>query len=163
YHWFDGDGMVHAIRIEDGRAHYRNRWVASEGLKEERAAGRALYPGLLELGKGESLKFKVTANTNIVFHARRLLALVESSLPTELDARTLETLGLYDFAGRLSGPMTAHPKLDPVTGEMLFFGYSPFPPYLQYYVVDRDGALVHAEPIDLAWPSMIHDFAVTER
>jgi len=163
YHWFDGDGMIHAIRIEEGRAHYKNRWVASDGLKEERAAGRALYPGLLDMGATEAPRFKVTANTNIVAHANRLLALVESSLPTELDARTLETRGLYDFAGKLAGPMTAHPKLDPVTGEMMFFGYSPFPPYLQYYVVDRSGALVHAEPIDLAWPSMIHDFAVTEK
>jgi carotenoid cleavage dioxygenase len=161
YHWFDGDGMVHAIHIEDGRAHYRNRWVESEGLKEERAAGRALYPGLLDFSATEAPRFKVTANTNTVFHANRLLALVESSLPTELDARTLETRGLHDFAGKLAGPMTAHPKLDPENGEMLFFGYSPFPPYLQYYVVDRAGAIVHAEPIDAAWPSMIHDFAVT--
>jgi carotenoid cleavage dioxygenase len=163
YHWFDGDGMVHAIRIADGRAYYRNRWVASEGLKEERAAGRALYPGLLELGAGEAPRFKITANTNTVFHAKRLLALVESSPPTELDARTLETRGLYDFAGHLMGPMTAHPKLDPQTGEMLLFGYSPFPPYLQYYVADPAGELVHAEPIEVAWPSMIHDFAVTEQ
>ena len=163
YHWFDGDGMVHAIRIEDGRAHYRNRWVASDGLKEERAAGRAQYPGLLDMASGEAPRFKVTGNTNIVKHADRLLALVESSLPTELDARTLETRGLYDFAGKLASPMTAHPKLDAVSGEMLFFGYSPFPPYLQYYVVDRSGAIVHAEPIDVAWPSMMHDFAVTEQ
>jgi carotenoid cleavage dioxygenase-like enzyme len=162
YHWFDGDGMIHAIRLEDGRAQYKNRWVASEGLKEERAAGRALYPGLLEMGTTEAPRFKVTGNTNTVFHAERLLALVESSLPTELHPRTLETVGLYDFGGRLTGAMTAHPKLDPVNGEMLFFGYSPFPPYLQYHVVDAAGAIVHSEPIDLAWPSMIHDFAVTE-
>jgi carotenoid cleavage dioxygenase-like enzyme len=162
YHWFDGDGMIHAIRIEDGRAHYRNRWVASEGLKEERAAGHALYPGLLEMKPTEMPRFKVTANTNAVVHANRLFALVESSPPTELDPRTLETIGLYDFGGRLASPMTAHPKLDPVTGEMLFFGYSPFPPFLQYYVADASGAVVHAEPIDVAWPSMIHDFAVTE-
>lgn len=163
YHWFDGDGMVHAIRIADGRAHYRNRWVASEGLAEERAAGHALYPGLLEMGKMEAPRFKITGNTNTVFHADRLLALVESSLPTELDARTLETRGLYDFGGRLQGAMTAHPKVDPVSGEMPFFGYSPVPPYLQYYVADASGALVHAEPIDLAWPTMMHDFAITER
>lgn len=162
YHWFDGDGMVHAIHLEDGRAHYRNRWVASDGLEEERAAGHALYPGLLEIKPTEAPRFKVAANTNTVFHANRLLALVESSPPTELDPRSLETRGLYDFAGRLVSPMTAHPKLDPVNGEMLFFGYSPFPPYLTYYVVDATGAIVHAEPIDMAWPSMIHDFAVTE-
>lgn len=162
YHWFDGDGMVHAIRIEEGRAHYRNRWVASEGLAEERAAGRALYPGLLELSAAEAPRFKITANTNTVFHANRLLALVESSPPTELDPGTLETRGLYDFGGRLVSAMTAHPKLDPRNGEMLFFGYSPFPPYLSYYVADAAGSIVHAEPIDVAWPSMIHDFAVTE-
>jgi len=162
YHWFDGDGMIHAIRLEDGRARYRNRWVLSEGLKEERAAGQALYPGLLEIKPSEAPRFKVTANTNIVAHAGKLLALVESSLPTELRRCTLETIGLYDFAGSLAGPMTAHPKIDPRSGEMLFFGYSPFPPYLQYYVADRSGALIHAEPIDVAWPSMMHDFAVTE-
>jgi len=148
--------MIHAIRIEDGRAHYRNRWVDSEGLQEERAAGRALYPGLLDFTATEAPRLKVTANTNTVFHADRLLALVESSLPTELDPRTLATRGLYDFGGRLAGAMTAHPKLDPANGEMLFFGYSPFPPYLQYHVAAADGTLVRSEPIDLAWPSMMN-------
>ncbi|MGH7899822.1 MAG: carotenoid oxygenase family protein, partial [Candidatus Binatia bacterium] len=162
YHWFDGDGMIHAVAIEDGRARYRNRWVESEGLKEERAAGMAVFPGLLELKPTEALRIKVTGNTNIVAHAGKLLALVESSLPTELRPQTLETIGLYDFGGRLGGAMTAHPKIDPRSGEMLFFGYSPFPPYLQYHVADPNGALVHSEPIDVAWPSMIHDFAVTE-
>src|SRR5262244_3569175 len=66
YHWFDGDGMVHAIRLENGRAHYRNRWVRSRGLEEEREAGRALYPGLLDLSPSEAPRFKNTGNTNIV-------------------------------------------------------------------------------------------------
>ncbi|MGH7858950.1 MAG: carotenoid oxygenase family protein, partial [Candidatus Binatia bacterium] len=161
YHWFDGDGMIHAIRLRDGRASYRNRWVRSEGLIEERRAGKALYPGLLSLKPTEAPRFKVTGNTNIVFHAGKLLALVENSLPTELARCTLETIGLYDYTARLGGPMTAHPKIDPETGEMLFFGYSPFPPYLQYHVADREGVLVRSEPIDVAWPSMMHDFAIT--
>ena len=161
YHWFDGDGMIHAISLRDGRAAYRNRWVRSDGLKEERAAGAALYPGLLEFSPTEAPRFKVTANTNIVCHAGKLLALVEAALPTRLAPDTLETVGLYDFGGKLSGPMTAHPKMDPETGEMLFFGYSPFPPYLQYHVADRAGALMRSEVIDIAWPSMIHDFAIT--
>ena len=63
YHWFDGDGMIHAIRLEDGRASYRNRWVLSDGLKEERAAGQALYPGLLEIKPTEAPRFKVTAKS----------------------------------------------------------------------------------------------------
>jgi carotenoid cleavage dioxygenase len=162
YHWFDGDGMIHSIRLEDGRACYRNRYVRSEGLLEERKAGKALFSGLLDVSMTEAPRFKNTANTNIVAHAGKLLALVESSLPTQLVPCTLETIGVYDFAGRLSGPMTAHPKMDPVTGEMLFFGYSPFPPYLQYHMADASGALVRSEPIDVAWPSMIHDFAITE-
>jgi carotenoid cleavage dioxygenase-like enzyme len=161
YHWFDGDGMIHAIRIADGRASYRNRWVESGGLIEERKAGRALYRGILGMSGTEAPAIKVTANTNIVAHAGKLLALVESSFPTEMVPCTLATVGLYDFGGKLTGAMTAHPKLDPETGEMLFFGYAPFPPYLQYHVADASGALTRSEVIDVAWPSMMHDFAIT--
>ena len=147
--------------MREGRASYRNRYVESRGLIEERAAGRALYPGLLELKLTEAPTFKNTGNTNIVWHAGKLLALMEAALPTELAAGTLATLAEYDFGGRLPGPMTAHPKIDPETGEMLFFGYSPMPPYLQYHVADRRGVLVRSEVIDVAWPSMMHDFAIT--
>jgi carotenoid cleavage dioxygenase-like enzyme len=161
YHWFDGDGMIHALRLRGGRASYRNRYVRSEGLLEERRAGRALFPGIVSVSLEEAPRFKTTANTNIVFHAGRLLALVESSLPTELALGTLETIGPYDFGGRLGSPMTAHPKLDPETGEMLFFGYSAFPPYLQFHVADACGRLVRSEAIDVEWPSMMHDFAIT--
>ena len=163
YHWFDGDGMIHAVTLRDGTAAYRNRWVRSAGLLEERQAGRALYPGLLDIGQSlvEGPKFKNTANTNIVFHAGRLLALMEAALPTQIQPGTLDTLGEYDFNGALQTAMTAHPKIDPETGEMLFFAYSPFPPYLTYHVADTDGRLVRSEAIDLEWPSMIHDFVTT--
>jgi carotenoid cleavage dioxygenase-like enzyme len=162
YHWFDGDGMIHAISLRDGRASYRNRWVRSAGLAEERAAGHATFPGLLDMKPTEIPRIKNTGNTNIVWHAGRLLALMEAALPTQLVPCTLETIGEWDFSGRLGTAMTAHPKMDPETGEMLFFGYAPFPPYLTYHVADRSGALVRSEPIDVAWPSMIHDFAVTK-
>src|SRR5437667_7412336 len=162
YHWFDGDGMIHAITLGDGRAQYRNRDVLSAGLKEERAAGRGLFSGLLDIDPSEAPRFKNTGNTNIVWHAGRLLALMEAAFPTRMEPRTLETLGELDFDGRLAGAMTAHPKMDPETGEMLFFGYSPFPPHLQYHVADRDGRLVRSEVIDVAWPSMMHDFAITK-
>ena len=162
YHWFDGDGMIHAITLADGRAHYRNRYVLSAGLKEERAAGRGLFSGLLDIDPSEAPRFKNTGNTNIVWHAGRLLALMEAAFPTRMEPCTLETLGEFDFDGRLAGAMTAHPKMDPETGEMLFFGYSPFPPFLQYHVADRAGQLVRSEVIDVAWPSMMHDFAITK-
>ena len=162
YHWFDGDGMIHAIALGDGRAHYRNRYVSSAGLKEERGAGRGLFSGLLDIDPSEAPRFKNTGNTNIVWHAGRLLALMEAAFPTRMEPCTLETLGELDFDGRLAGAMTAHPKMDPETGEMLFFGYSPFPPHLQYHVADREGRLVRSEVIDVAWPSMMHDFAITK-
>jgi carotenoid cleavage dioxygenase len=164
YHWFDGDGMVHAVTLRDGKASYRNRYVRSRGLGEEMTAGRALYPGLLDVGKEmltEGPKFKNTGNTNIVMHAGKLLALMEGALPTQLKPCALDTLGEYDFDGKLGTAMTAHPKLDPETGEMLFFGYAPVPPYLVYHVVDKTGRLARSEEIDVAWPSMIHDFVTT--
>ena len=162
YHWFDGDGMIHAIALRDGHASYRNRYVQSDGLRDEQRAGTALYRGLLDMSATEAPAFKNTANTNIVFHAGKLLALMEACVPTQMAAGTLETIGVYDFGGKLNSAMTAHPKMDPETGEMLFFGYSPFPPYLQYYVADRHGALVRSTAIDVAWPSMMHDFAITQ-
>jgi carotenoid cleavage dioxygenase-like enzyme len=163
YHWFDGDGMIHAVTIREGKASYRNRYVKNDGLREEQQAGRALYPGLMELGKevSEAPRFKSTANTNIVFHAGKLLALMEAALPTQMHPCTLDTLGVHDFDGRLMTAMTAHPKIDPETGEMLFFGYAPVPPFLTYHVADRNGRLVRSEEIELEWPSMIHDFVTT--
>jgi len=162
YHWFDGDGMIHAVSLRDGKASYVNRWVRSQGLEEEMAAGRALFPGLADLKElTEAPKFKNTGNTNIVQHAGKLLALMEGALPTRMEPGTLRTIGEYDFDGRLQTAMTAHPKFDPETGEMLFFGYSPFPPFLTYHVADAQGRLLRSEPIDLAWPSMIHDFCTT--
>lgn len=166
YHLFDGDGMLHALDLSDGSARYRNRWVRSRGLEAEIAAGRALYGGMAnavfpgpEL-VGDAGPMKNVANTNIVRHSDRLLCLWEAGPPTEV-AEDLSTLGTTDFGGRLTGPMTAHPKVDPATGVMYGFGYSAVPPYLRYHVVDTDGQLVRTIDIDLPAPVMMHDFAVT--
>lgn len=168
YHLFDGDGMLHAVRIEEGRARYRNRWVASAGLAAERRAGRALFGGLAEYRMpdpevvAEVGPLKNTANTHVVRHAGRVFALLEAAPPTEVDL-DLNTLGEYDFDGALVGPMTAHPKIDPVTGEMVLFGYNPFPPYLRVHVADAAGRLVRSVEVDLPAPVMMHDFAVSSR
>jgi carotenoid cleavage dioxygenase len=167
YHPFDGDGMVHAVYFEDGRFRYRNRWVESRGLLAERARGGALFGGLAQFAMpepdvvAEAGMIKNTGNTHTLRHAGRILALMEACPPTALD-RDLATIGEIDFDGRLAGSCTAHPKIDPLSGEMLCFGYSPFPPYLRYHVVDATGALVHSADIDLPNPVMIHDFVVTE-
>ena len=168
YHLFDGDGMVHGLTIEHGRMRYRNRWVRSRGLAVERRAGRALYSGLSDFRMtdpdvvAEGGMMKNTANTHVVRHAGRLLALMEGAPPTEVTP-DLDTVGEYDFAGALAGAMTAHPKIDPATGEMVFFGYSPFPPHLRVHAADADGVLTWSTPVDLPAPVMMHDFAVTER
>ncbi|WP_420995765.1 carotenoid oxygenase family protein [Cupriavidus sp. 30B13] len=167
YHWFIGDGMVHAFHIEDGRVRYRNRWVRTNKFRLERAAGQALFgswgnpattdPAVAGQAGG-------AANTNILWHGGRLLALEEAHLPVELDRETLATRGNVDYAGKLPRAMTAHPKLDPVTGEMLFFAYSadgPFTPALDYGVVDRTGQLQQIERFEAPFPSMVHDFMAT--
>ncbi len=167
YHPFDGDGMVHAVYLDGGRARYRNRWIESKGLLAERKRGRACYGSVSEFSStpkdvvDEAGFMKNNANTHFVRHAGRYLALMEAGKPTELD-RELATLGEYDFAGKLQGPMTAHPKIDPKTGELVFFGYSPVPPYLRYHVADKSGALIHTTEIELPVPVMMHDFAMTE-
>ncbi len=167
YHPFDGDGMIHAVYFEDGRVRYRNRWVESKGLLMERRRGESLYGGLAEFRMpepdvvAEGGMIKNAGNTQTVRHAGRILALLEACLPTELN-RDLDTIGELDFGGKLTSPCTAHPKIDPVTGEMLFFGYSPFPPYVRYHVVSAAGELVHSADIDIPNPIMMHDFAVTE-
>ena len=153
-HWFLGDGMLHGVQLRDGRADwYRNRLVRTKSL-----SGEGTYvddQGHVDFTVGP-------ANTHIVRHAGRMLALVESGFPYEVTA-TLDTVGCYDFDGRLTTPMTAHPKLDPVSGELHFFGYSFVPPFLTYHVADRDGTLVRSEAISVPGPTMIHDFNLTER
>ena len=167
YHPFDGDGMLHAVYLQDGKASYRNRWVESKGLLAERARGHACYGGMsnFKIPEPDVLEaggmLKNTGNTATVRHAGRYFTMLEAAPPTEFD-RELRTLGEHDFAGRLRGPMTAHPKVDAVTGEMLFFGYSPVAPYLRYHEVDASGALVHSTEIELPAPVMMHDFVVTE-
>jgi carotenoid cleavage dioxygenase-like enzyme len=166
YHWFDGDGMIHAFRLRDGKASYRNRWVRTARFQLERAAGEALFGGLASMGSsdprvGSSMTSPNAANTNIVWHAGRLLALWEGGPPHALDPRSLETVGPYDFGGKLAGAFTAHPKLDPETGEMLTFGYGFLPPFLRYHVVSKEGRLVRSEEIEVPVATMMHDFIVT--
>ena len=116
-HWFTGDGMLHVVRLADGAASYSNRWVRTPKFLTERAAGRALYCGYageVDLDAPASGLRGGVANTHVVFHAGRLLALEEQHLPMEIDRTTLETKGYRDWAGGLDGPFTAHPKVDPV-------------------------------------------------
>ena len=168
YHMFDGDGMLVGFHFDEGRVSYKNRWIHSKALDAEIRLGRNVYPGLADMMNfpseelvGDAGPVKNPANTHIVRHAGKTLALWEGGLPTEVTSN-LDTVGEWDFNGKLAGAMTAHPRLDPRTGEMFFFGYQPFPPFIRYYVVDASGALVHSTDIDLPAPVMMHDFVITE-
>jgi carotenoid cleavage dioxygenase-like enzyme len=153
-HWFLGDGMLHGVELRDGRAvSYRNRWVRTRSFLED--APNQHPDGRWDLTVG-------LANTHVVAHAGRILALVETSLPTEVTG-ALDTVGCFDFAGRLTTGMTAHPKLCPRTRELHFFGYSFMLPFLTYHRADAQGRLVQSEVIEVPGPTMIHDFALTER
>ncbi|MEV4559164.1 carotenoid oxygenase family protein [Kitasatospora sp. NPDC049285] len=149
-HWFKGSGMVHGIRLREGRAEwYRNRWVQTPALDGA--------PYLTEHGPDLTAS---SAGTHVIEHGGKLLALCEANLPFELTAE-LDTVGAYDFGGRLRTAMTAHPKTDPVTGELHFFGSSPFPPYLMYYVADPSGRITEAIEVPGASAALKHDFALT--
>jgi carotenoid cleavage dioxygenase-like enzyme len=169
YHLFDGDAMLHGVRLDGSGAAYRNRWVRSKGMLAEAEAGRPLFSGLagFELPPADVVAnvgmMKNTANTHVISHAGRMLALMEASPPTEIDPDSFATLGEFSFGGALSGPMTAHPKVDPATGNLCFFGYSPVPPYLRYHVASPDGTLLSTTEIELPRPVMMHDFVITER
>ncbi len=162
HHWFDGDGMLHAVSFEDGRLRYRNRWIRTPDLAAEDAAGRALWRGLME-STAENPKgkpYKDTGNTDVLVHAGELLTLhYIGGQPHRVDPRTLETLGAREAPARMS----AHAKVDPATGELLFFDYGPRPPFMTYGVADARGRVVHETAIDLPGPRLPHDMAFTER
>ncbi|MQY29794.1 carotenoid oxygenase family protein [Nocardia aurantia] len=152
-HWFLGDGMLHGVRLRGGRAEwYRNRWVRTSRF----TSGAPFLRPDLTVDRAAN-----AANTNVIRHAGRLYALVENGLPYEVDAE-LGTVGACDFGGRLTTAMTAHPKADPVTGELHFFGYGFAEPYLTYHRLSAAGELVHSRVVEVPGPTMMHDFAITE-
>jgi len=170
-HSFDGDGMVHGVRIDNGACSYRNRWVRTKGFLYERELGRPMFGGFGDGFRAPSLRtlrrvgsHKQSANTSLVHHGGRLLTLAEIGVPYELDS-SLDTLGPAPFRGglgRTAGAFTAHPKICPDTGELFGFGYSLFLPMLDYHAIDADGRLFHSEVIHLRNPTMMHDFAITQ-
>jgi carotenoid cleavage dioxygenase len=165
YHWFDGDGMVHGIWFEDGKARYANRWVRTRGRALEQDKQDAIWPGVLgPFDFGLPLgPLKDTANTDLVGMKGQLLALwYESGQLYDLDPRTLETRGLATTQTQVGKRISAHSKMDPNTGDFIFFGYGDRPPFMHYGVVRPDGT-VHRTDITLPGPRRPHDIGVTPR
>lgn len=168
YHWFDGDGMIHGVHIEDGRASYRNRFIATTGFMHEKQQGRAVWNGLTGfpsvrqmLFPPQGLRAKNVANTSLVWHEGRLLALWEVGEPHIINVPGLETIGQLDTGLKIKA-FTAHPKVDPVSGEMVYFGMQMGPrPCLHYGIADRQGQLSYSTTIPLRDSVFMHDFAIT--
>jgi len=164
----NGDGMIGMFRFAGGHVDFRSRYVRTEKFTRERAARRALFgayrnpytddASVRGLNRG-------TANTNVVWHGGKLLALKEDSPPVEVDPHTLETRGTWNFDGALtSRTFTAHPKTDPVTGELFGFGYAAKGETtrdIAFYVADAHGRIVREEWLEAPYAAEIHDFAVT--
>jgi carotenoid cleavage dioxygenase len=154
---FDGTGMVHAVYFDNGRARYRNRWVLTKELAQEQAAGHRVYNPSFGPPPHANL-----ANTNIVHHAGRYLALYEGGVPYELD-RELATVGPFDYQGALPRFMSAHPKADPATGELLSLEYDLYTGMMRYLRADRSGMLNRRMAFTSPWPAIVHDVALTQR
>nr|WP_295110973.1 carotenoid oxygenase family protein [uncultured Caulobacter sp.] len=167
YHWFVGDGMLHAFTVADGQVRYRNRWVRTNKWSLEHEAGQALFgswgnpmttdPSVL------GVVSEGAANTNIIQHGGHLLALEEAHAPFEMSGPDLETLGTYDLGGKV----TAHPKTCAFTGQLVFFAYAddpmPLSNKISWGLADKDGRLLKRETFEAPYCSMIHDAIVTER
>ncbi|WP_101757951.1 carotenoid oxygenase family protein [Oceanicoccus sp. KOV_DT_Chl] len=150
-HFFGGDGMVHGVRLENGEAKwYRNRYIDTPVYRKEKT------------GFGAPKPEHTTSAVSVIHHGGELMALGEFGYPYLLDADDLSTKGVFNYDGKLTGNMTAHPRIDPETGELIFFGYNVMAPYLTYMRADAAGNMLQVEPITMSGPSMIHDFAVTK-
>jgi carotenoid cleavage oxygenase len=156
HHWFLGEGMVHGVRLRDGRAEwYRNRWVRSAEVAG--ALGEPVPTGPLRDDRDWA------ANTHIVAHAGRLLAIVEAGARPQELSPDLDTLGPCDFDGTLPGGFTAHPKVDPATGEMHAVAYWwGWGEQVQYLVVGTDGRVRRTVDVATHGSPMMHDFSLTE-
>ena len=166
-HWFDGDGMISAIRFDNAGIRYLNRYVRTQNYIDETRAGHILYRGFGKMRPGGCLAnaFRQpgnVSNTSIVMNGERLLSLWEGGPPVALDPKTLATFGIDDFGGKVRA-FSAHPKIDPVSGEMFNFGID----YgrkctLTPYRVAR-GELTSYPSITLPYAVMNHDFVLTAR
>ncbi|MEN9865439.1 MAG: hypothetical protein RL748_1029 [Pseudomonadota bacterium] len=169
YHPFEGDGMLHMIKLQNGQAEYRNRIVPTSGFLAEQAAGQALWAGLMENpakslrpGIGMQGHLKDASSTDVVVHAGMALStFYQCGQAYQFDPFTLNFKGCAPWVPGQQG-ISAHCKTDQATGELLFFNYGPKAPFLNYGVVNRAGELTHYSPIELPGARLPHDMAFSE-
>jgi all-trans-8'-apo-beta-carotenal 15,15'-oxygenase len=169
-HPFDGDGMINAITLQDGKAHYRNSFVKTQAYLEEQAAGKALYRGVFGTQKPGGwlnnifdIRLKNIANTNVIYWDNKLLALWEAAEPHRLNPATLETIGIDYLDGILQpgDAFSAHPRVDPV-GILVNFAIKPgLSSKITLYEISRAGKLLTTHSHTVPGFSFIHDFLIT--
>lgn len=173
YHPFDGDGMIHVVGFRDGKAFYRNRFIQTDGLRAEAEEGRALWAGLAEPpsialrenGWGARTRMKDASSTDVIVHrGTALTSFYQCGDLYRVDPMSAETIGKESWHGRFpfEWGVSAHPKVDDRTGELLFFNYGTDAPYMHYGVVDDQNQLVHYIDVPLPGPRLPHDMAFTE-
>ncbi|MBP1817197.1 carotenoid oxygenase family protein [Mycobacterium sp. OAE908] len=173
YHPFDGDGMLHVVGFRDGKAFYRNRFVQTDGFLAENEAGGPLWPGLAEPvslakrddGWGARGLMKDASSTDVIVHrGTALTSFYQCGDLYRLDPYSGVTLGKAQWNGSFpfDWGVSAHPKVDDKSGELLFFNYSKQAPYMHYGVVDDNNDLVHYIDVPLPGPRLPHDMAFTE-
>jgi all-trans-8'-apo-beta-carotenal 15,15'-oxygenase len=165
-HWFDGDGMITALRFDEAGIHFRNRYVTTPNYRDETGAQRILNRGFGKMRPGGVLANALrqpanVSNTSVVIESRRLLSLWEGGPPYELDPDTLETRGVADFGGTVKA-FSAHPKIDPDSGELFNFGidYGAKTTLTPYRILN--GQVTRLPPVTLPYPLMNHDFVLTK-
>jgi carotenoid cleavage dioxygenase len=167
--YLSGDGMMSMFRFEDGHVDYKSRYVRTERFLAERKARRGLFGAYRNAYTDDSSVAgfdRTVSNTSPIWHAGRLFATKEDGQPYEMDPETLETLGRVDWDGQLrTKTVTAHPKIDPRTGELLFFGYEASGDGsrdMAFCIANSKGELVSEEWFEAPFAGMVHDFAITE-
>jgi len=169
-HWLDGDGMVCSLRFSGDEVWFANRFVRTTKFTAEQTAGGPLFRTFGTAFEGDLLNhgmaLESSANVSVYPFRGTLLAFGEQALPWELDPITLETIGQFSFGGSLSeiSPFSAHPKFDPLTGQMFNFGvfFSGKTPRLYFYSFDRAGKLRIRTSHELPYPGSIHDFSISQ-
>ncbi|HWW63430.1 MAG TPA: carotenoid oxygenase family protein [Sphingomonadaceae bacterium] len=166
--FIDGEGMIHMFRFKDNQVDYVTRWVETERYKRQKAARRSLFGRYRNRYTNDPSVEGVhmgTANTTAMFHAGKLYSLKEDDLPYAVDPDTLETLGRDDFDGKVrAASLTAHPKVDPVTDELLTFSYQAKGDAtrdIAFYVFGPNRELVNEIWFEMPYPACVHDFAIT--
>lgn len=165
---FASDGMISAFRFRDGHVDFKNRWVRTEKMVRERRAREALF-GKYRNGFTDNPAvagaLRTTSNTNIVHMYGRLLALKEDGLPYELDPHSLRTKGVFNFEGQYTSPtFTAHPKVDPITGETIVYGYQAKgdgTKDVAYFCFDRDAKKTEEFWFEAPYSGLMHDIGIT--